>query len=124
MKVIYVAGPFRGPSAWDIECNIRRAEALSLEVWRLGHAAMCPHTNTRFFQNAAPDEVWLQGDLELLRRCDAVILTPDWKRSSGATAEVQYANEQNIPVFESIQELQNWLAGRPADSILVTKKGS
>ena len=25
MKVVYVAGPFRGPSSWDIENNIRRA---------------------------------------------------------------------------------------------------
>lgn len=122
MKVIYIAGPFRGASAWDIECNIRRAEALALEVWRLGHAALCPHTNTRFFQNAAPDEVWLKGDLALLERCDAVVLTADWKRSSGALAEVQFANDKNIPVFDDLRELQSWLAGRPADAIVVTKK--
>lgn len=28
MKVIYVAGPFRAPNSWEIEQNIRRAEAL------------------------------------------------------------------------------------------------
>lgn len=111
MKVIYVAGPFRGPSAWDIECNIRRAETLALEVWRLGHAALCPHTNTRFFQNAAPDEVWLKGDLELLRRCDAVVLTNDWKRSSGARAEVQFAINQGIPVFDTLHQFACWNAG-------------
>lgn len=110
MKVIYVAGPFRGPSAWEIECNIRRAETLALEVWRLGAAALCPHTNTRFFQNAAPDSVWLEGDLELLRRCDAVILTEDWVRSSGARAEVEFADKLGLPVFHTLKQLKDLLA--------------
>jgi nucleoside 2-deoxyribosyltransferase len=109
MKLVYVAGPFRGPSAWDIEQNIRRAETLALAVWRLGAACLCPHTNTRFFQNAAPDSVWLEGDLEMLRRCDAVILTDDWERSSGARAERDLAIQQNIPVFYGIDDLQEWL---------------
>ena len=60
MKVVYIAGPFRGPNAWEIEQNIRRAESLALEVWRAGAAALCPYTNTRFFQGAAPDDVWLR----------------------------------------------------------------
>lgn len=109
MKVIYVAGPFRGPNAWEIESNIRRAEALSLEVWRMGAAALCPHTNTRFFQGAANDSVWLEGDLELLRRCDAVIVTPDWVRSSGARAEVAFAAKHDIPVFDSLDRLSLYL---------------
>lgn len=109
MKLVYVAGPFRGKSAWDIECNIRRAEELALEVWRLGAAALCPHCNTRFFQNAAPDEVWLKGDLEILRRCDAVVLTPDWRKSSGARAEVEEALVLDIPVFDDLEDLKAWL---------------
>ena len=50
MKLVYIAGPFRGSSAWDIEENIRVAERAALEVWKMGAAALCPHTNTRFFQ--------------------------------------------------------------------------
>lgn len=109
MKLVYVAGPFRGPSSWDIECNIRRAEALALEVWRLGAAALCPHCNTRFFQGAADDKVWLEGDLEMLRRCDALIVTPDWSRSSGARAEVKFAYEHGIPCFNNLASLQLYL---------------
>lgn len=109
MKLIYVAGPFRGPNSWEIEQNIRRAESLALEVWRLGAAALCPHTNTRFFQGAADDKVWLEGDLEMLRRCDALILTPDWIKSSGARAEVAEANRLEIPVFHTLHELQFFL---------------
>ena len=106
MKVIYIAGPFRGASSWDIEQNIRRAESLALECWRSGYAVICPHANTRYFQGAAPDEVWLEGDLELLRRCDAVLTTDNWKASKGACAEVNEAMERGIPVFNTLVSLQ------------------
>lgn len=110
MKVVYVAGPFRGPNHWEIENNIRRAEALALEVWRHGAAAVCPHTNTRFFDGAAPDRVWLDGDLAILAKCDAILMTPDWERSSGASAERQFAIDRGMPVFHSLYELAQWLA--------------
>ncbi len=100
MKVAFVAGPFRGPNAWEIECNIRRAETVALELWRLGFAVICPHTNSRFFQGAAPDEVWLKGDLEFLRRCDLVVLAPGWRKSSGTAGEVAEAGRLGIPVLE------------------------
>lgn len=109
MRVIYVAGPYRGPDAWAIESNIRRAEALALEVWRLGAVALCPHCNTRFFQGAAPDAVWLEGDLELLRRCDAVILTPDWEDSRGARVERELAARLGLPIFDTLEPLAEWL---------------
>lgn len=110
MKVVYVAGPFRGANAWDIEENIRRAERIALEVWRSGAACVCPHTNTRFFQGAADDAVWLDGDLEILSRCDAIVLTPDWAQSHGARAEEAFAKSRGLPVFCNIQELRDWLA--------------
>jgi nucleoside 2-deoxyribosyltransferase len=109
MKVIYTAGPFRGKDHFVIAENIRKAERLALAVWNLGAAALCPHANTAHFQDAAPDQVWLDGDLELLRRCDAMITTDDWLRSTGAKAEVEYAHAHGIPVFHSIDGLAEWL---------------
>lgn len=109
MKVVYVAGPFRGASAWDIEQNIRRAETLALEVWRSGAACLCPHANTRFFQNAAPDHLWLEGDLAMLARCDAILMTPEWERSQGARAERDYAARLGLPVFYDLDGLRAWL---------------
>jgi hypothetical protein len=106
MIVCYIAGPFRGPDSWAIENNIRRAEALALEVWRAGAAAMCPHTNTRFFQGAAPDHVWLDGDLAILAKCDVILMTPDWERSSGARAEHDFAAARSIPIVYSLDQLK------------------
>lgn len=109
MRVVYLAGPFRGETAWDVECNIRKAETLALEVWRLGHAAVCPHTSTRFFDGAVPDDVFLRGDLEILRRCDAVLLVEGWEHSKGATVEAREALTRGIPVFTTFDRLQTWL---------------
>ena len=99
MLVVYIAGPFRASNAWDIECNIRRAETLALEIWRAGAAAICPHTNTRYFQGAAPDKVWLAGTLAIMARCDAVLLTKEWMDSEGARKEFMKAQQLGIPVF-------------------------
>jgi len=112
MKLVYIAGPFRGRDSWEMEENIRRAERLALKVWKLGIAALCPHTNTRFFQGAAADEVWIEGDLEMLRRCDAVMLTKDWARSVGAQAEHAEAVRLHLKVFreeEGLEKLQLWM---------------
>jgi hypothetical protein len=109
MKVVYVAGPYRAPTPWGIEQNIRRAEALSLEVWKLGAAAICPHANTRYFQHEAPDDIWLKGDLAILEKCDAVLLTPDWRKSEGATVEAHHARNLGIPVFIDLEELVEFL---------------
>jgi hypothetical protein len=57
----------------------------------------------------ADDRVWLDGDIEILRRCDAVMLTPDWQRSSGARAEVDIAESLGMPVFAVLSDLKDWL---------------
>lgn len=100
MKVVFVCGPFRAQSAWDIEQNIRRAEELALELWRAGYAVVCPHTNTRFFQGAADDDIWLQGDLEILKRCDAIALVDGWEQSEGARGEFQVARDLGLDVID------------------------
>jgi len=100
MKVVYVAGPYRGADAWEVERNIRRAEAVSLELWRMGAAPVCPHTSTRFFEGALPDETFLRGDLVLLERCDGVVLVKGWESSEGTVAEIRHANKIGKPVFK------------------------
>lgn len=110
MKVVYVAGPFRADNAWEVECNIRRAEEASLRVWRTGlAAALCPHTNTRFFQGAAPDRVWIEGTLELLRRCDAMLVLPTAEKSTGTQGEIAEAERLGIKVFRYEECLIAWL---------------
>jgi len=113
MKVVYIAGPYRGGTPWDVECNIRRAEELSLRVALMGAMPLCPHTMFRYFDKQSTDVFWLKGTLELLRRCDAVVFTPNWKDSEGARHEYEEAQERNIPRFfdelPGIDCLEIWL---------------
>jgi hypothetical protein len=109
MKLVYVAGPYRGASEWEVVQNIRRAEALALAVWQSGAACICPHKNTALLGGAADDSVWLEGDLEMMRRCDAVVCTSDWRRSAGTLKEVRIATEIGLPVFFALGDLRAWI---------------
>lgn len=100
--VVYIAGPFRGAHDYERKLNRDRAEALAFLVWSAGAIALCPHMNTAHFDGALHDDIWLEGDLELLRRSDAIALTTDWQRSSGATAEYEEALNRHMPVFKVI----------------------
>ena len=111
-KVIYVAGPYRDPRGeWHVRENIRSAEKVAMEIWQRGGVALCPHKNTAFFGGlpGTDDDTWLQGDLELLRRCDALMVAPKWRASSGALAEVTFARQHKILVLYNYQELWDFL---------------
>lgn len=108
MKLVYVAGPFRGPTPWAVEQNIRAAETWAYLIWGLQLTAVCPHAMGRFFDKSIPDAVILAGTLEIMKRCDAVFLIPGWERSLGSQAEAAMAKSMNIPIFESLGELKAW----------------
>ncbi len=102
LKVIFISGRYRSPRGeYYVRCNIREAERAALWVWLQGGVAMCPHKNTAGFGGAhdIQDQTWLDGDKALLLRCDAVWALPGWENSQGATAEVAYAWQHNIPVL-------------------------
>jgi hypothetical protein len=112
MKVVYVAGPLRAKNAWEMELNIRRAEELALQVWKMGAAAICPHAMNRFYFGALGpmgDQMFLDGDFEIIRRCDAVLFTEDWMDSTGAMLEHKVARKEGITMVYDIEELEAWL---------------
>jgi hypothetical protein len=109
MKVVYIAGPYTGPNTWAIEQNIRVAEFAGLQVLHLGAMPLVPHAMTRFYFGAVPETTVIEGDLELLRRSDAVLFVGDWKNSKGSKGELEEAHRLNLPRFFSTDELYVWL---------------
>jgi hypothetical protein len=105
MKLVYIAGPFRGPTPWDVEHNVRRAEAIGLEVARAGHMPVIPHANTRFFDGQLTGEFWLAGTLELMRRCDMVLMVSGWAQSPGSREERYEAIRLGKQVYYDVSEL-------------------
>lgn len=112
MIVVYIAGPFRGPDAYAVHLNCNKAEATAFAVWTSGMVALCPHNNTRHFDGALTDKVWLDGDLELLSRCDALLVSPGWDKSRGALAEIAFAEGKDIPIFYGMDQLLKYKRDR------------
>jgi len=98
-KIVYIAGPYRSDTEYGVKLNIERAEAVALKYWKAGYAVFCPHKNSAFMGGACPDETWLEGGLAILARCDALVVMPDWKESSGTIREIEFAEKHRIPVF-------------------------
>ena len=116
MKVIYIAGPFRGANGWEVAENVFAATRAGFDVACLGAMPLIPHANTAHFDGTKDDAFWLEGTTELLRRCDALYLAVPGDRaegSKGTMAELRLARQLQMPVFEQheLQELRNWLEG-------------
>lgn len=98
-KVVYVAGAYRGPNAYAIELNIRKAEDAGLWLAEQGAVPLIPHTMYRYYQGALPDAFWLDATLGLLERSDAIFLLDNFEQSQGALAERQAAVARGMPLF-------------------------
>ena len=107
--VIYLAGPYRGKSKIKIinwfqrQINIHRAREAAKRLWAAGFTVLCPHLNTANFDGIAPDEVFLNGTLELMRRCDAMVLLPNWEKSSGTKEEVEEMMRDKKPIYFCVE---------------------
>jgi len=118
--LIYIAAPFRGPTAWDVEQNVRFAERNGLIVAKHGYAPVIPHTMYRFFNGQANDEFWIKATTELLLKCDAALFLGRWQASVGCQGEYQLAKAREIPFYStySLEDryVLDWLAKLAADT--------
>jgi len=100
MRLAYIAMPYRAATTWEIHQNIEAARRLAMKYWRTRMlAVICPHSNTAHFDCQMEDSVFLVGDLEMLKRCDVVVMGPRWKRSPGAIIEHDTAKECGIEIL-------------------------
>jgi hypothetical protein len=108
MKLIYVAGPYSAPTPEGIAANVKAAAEAGQELMRRGWAVICPHSMTHNWDIGTGLEYshFIAADLELLRRCDAIYLLPDWTESNGALGEAALADELGLQLF-------SWTDGFP-----------
>jgi hypothetical protein len=52
---------------------------------------------------AAPEEVFMNGGLEMLRRCDLIVLVDGWQASEGTAREIEVARSRGLPIFSDIE---------------------
>lgn len=110
-KVIYISGPYRSATEYGVHRNIQEAELYAALFWEAGYTALCPHKNTAYFSGLVPDENFLEGALELMRRSDALFLPPTWRASEGTVLEREEAERILLPIIFSVEEADNVFKG-------------
>lgn len=107
--LVYVGGPFRAKTTWQLVENIRTAEAAGFKLAQLGAIPVIPHTMFGNFDRTLTDAFWIDATLLLLRQCEAMLVVGDYKSSEGTLGEIQDCKRRNVPTFTSILDVKAWL---------------
>ncbi len=113
MKLVYIAGPYRGKDYLEIDSNIDRVRRAAARLAKEGIAFIAPHLNTAHFEVITPDipeQWWLDMTMGLLHRCDAIYVLVGSERSKGTQAEILDAQAREVPLFwqEEFHLLKRW----------------
>lgn len=103
MKLIYIAGPYSAPAAAARLRNVQEAREVADLINRVYGDLACavvPHFLSAGIEDSLSPERWYAATLEVLRRCDAVVLTARWAESTGAREERAEAYRRGMPVFQ------------------------
>ena len=109
MKRVYVAGKYSDTNVVDVLRNIGRGEAICAEIFALGFAPFCPWHDKGYVISNPNGEFTHQNfknfSMAWLEVSDCVLLVEGWETSGGTVVEIKRANELDIPVYKSVQEL-------------------
>jgi len=112
--LFYVSGPYTGRSCSTIGIpfvhevmvwvrtvrNIVRARRVAIKIWKLGGTAICPHLNTALFNEEKVNyHDYLDGDINIMLRCDVLVLMEKWEESFGTAYEVGQANIHGMTII-------------------------
>ncbi len=98
-KVIFISGKYRADTEWELEQNIENARNAAADLWQQGYIVICPHMNSAHMGGLCDDSIWLDGYIEILKRCDAIYLLKGWEESIGSVNEFNIAYHENKEIF-------------------------
>ena len=105
MKLIYISHPYSGQEVK----NRSNAGKIAAELTKKAPHILFinPLDAMRHLKTAdASYEDILEKCKALMEKCDGIIMAGDWKNSYGCMAEYEHAQEQNMTVWESIDEFE------------------
>ena len=112
--LVYIASPYaKGDPALNVRFQMETCTNLLDSGLVTPHAPLLTHF--LHLHKPRPHDEWLAYDIEILKRCDAVIRLASrygddytvWE-SPGADKEVEVARQNEIPVFFAVSELLDW----------------
>lgn len=97
---IYVAGRYSDSNIIGCLNNIHDGIKASVEVLKMGHACFCPWLDYQFqfFDKTLTVEDYYRYSMAWLEVSDEVWVLKNSENSKGTQAEIERANELNIPV--------------------------
>lgn len=116
MKKVYVAGAMSADNILEMLQNIHDGIKLGAQCLKKGFAPFVPHLDIFFrIQNGeavdVPVTTYYEYTMAWLHVTDYMVLCPNYKNSVGTQAEIAKAKELGIPVFYSLEELENYEKG-------------
>lgn len=108
--LVYLAGPYRADDRELVCWNVKAASDMAAILLAEGFEVCCPHSMTHGYERYEflTDDDFLRNGIELLRRCDAVLLLDGWEQSAGTLAEKDFAEANRIPVFKTVEALREY----------------
>lgn len=98
---VYIASPY---TKGDVAINVKRQLDCADELMTLGYVPFAPlYSHFQHMAHPRPYTDWIEIDLIWVKQCNCVLRLDG--ESSGADGEVEFAKQNNIPVFYSINEL-------------------
>jgi len=114
--VVYISGPLTTDTINEWWANTMDAREYCMSLWRWGVTPICPHLNSLLMEGIATYEEFILGDLELVKRSDAVLMIGSWDNSKGAKQERDYALTIGKPVFTTMTDLFEWVEKQPPEN--------
>ena len=110
MKTIYISGPMSNTP----NSNLEAFDNAEKQLVGLGYDVLNPHKiceklNTKFFgMGKSPEyEDYLKEDIiQMLSKCDTVLVLPGWRQSKGAKLEIANAIACGLDVVFDISDVQ------------------
>lgn len=111
MQRIYIAGAYSANNVITVLDNMREGMRLATKVLLLGYAPFCPWLDFHFQLMLREGEILTVEDyyrysIAWLRVSHAMLLVPNWQRSTGTKDEMEIADKMPIPIYYDINELK------------------
>ena len=112
MKLIYISGPISASARYIEYDNCLHARQWAQMVMEIGAAVHCPHlVYLCGLIDILEWEDFLAMDIEIIRRCDAVLMIGPWQGSKGCVEEYNAAQKFGIPIFTTLSQVRDFVEG-------------
>lgn len=123
MRRIYLSGPMTGID----DLNRPLFKRYENTVRAMGFNPINPHdikptdAHGLPYTGEAGYDHFLLSDIEVLVKCDGILMLPGWEQSRGAKVELEIALVLGHCYFETLDGLMSWDWGMPAERAYATK---